>query len=557
MLDLRPYQVEAIKSITAADREGVKRPLVVHPTGTGKTVTFSHLIAQRAGIGRSVVLVHRDELAQQTVEKIGMVAPELATGVVKAERDDVSADVVVASVQTASRDRRLARLIESARTSPFGTVVVDEAHHAPAPTWTKVLTGLGSFSPYGPLTVGFTATPERDGKSLGVWDKVVSYMSIREAIYAGYLCGVTGQTVRTSMDLGKVRKTRGDYADGSLGDELENSGAIEEIADAYVKYAAERKGVAFTPTVETATHLAAALCERGIPAEMVSGQTPTEERRAILGRLKTGQTQVVTNCAVLTEGFDEPSISCVVVARPTKFHGLYVQMVGRGTRLYPGKKDLLVLDVTGASERHDLVAVVDLGLDMDDPAGPPKKPGEGRKCAACGGPCVDPSHLCRLCSRPLPLELIQEGATRHDTCRAGKTGKVDLFASSRLRWLPVGDAWCLGAGKEVVVMVPAGVDTWKLAAYESGKLQILHEQLPSDWAMGIGEDRAKAFQKLTERNARWLALPPSEQQLSRLVREGFPAEKLDRIRTRGDAADLITRIQGRRAVKKMGYATRA
>lgn len=557
MLDLRPYQVEAIKSITAADREGVKRPLVVHPTGTGKTVTFTHLIAQRAGIGRSVVLVHRDELAQQTVEKIGMVAPELATGVVKAERDDVSADVVVASVQTASRDRRLARLIESARTSPFGTVVVDEAHHAPAPTWTKVLTGLGSFSPYGPLTVGFTATPERDGKSLGVWDKVVSYMSIREAIYAGYLCGVTGQTVRTSMDLGKVRKTRGDYADGSLGDELENSGAIEEIADAYVKYAAERKGVAFTPTVETATHLAAALCERGIPAEMVSGQTPTEERRAILGRLKTGQTQVVTNCAVLTEGFDEPSISCVVVARPTKFHGLYVQMVGRGTRLYPGKKDLLVLDVTGASERHDLVAVVDLGLDMDDPAGPPKKPGEGRKCAACGGPCVDPSHLCRLCSRPLPLELIQEGATRHDTCRAGKTGKVDLFASSRLRWLPVGDAWCLGAGKEVVVMVPAGVDTWKLAAYESGKLQILHEQLPSDWAMGIGEDRAKAFQKLTERNARWLALPPSEQQLGRLVREGFPAEKLDRIRTRGDAADLITRIQGRRAVKKMGYATRA
>src|SRR5690606_32972909 len=125
-----------------------------------------------------------------------------------------------------------------------------------------------------------------------------------------------------------------------------------------------------------------ALCERGIPAEMVSGQIPTEERRAILGRLKSGATQVVTNCAVLTEGFDEPSISCVVVARPTKFHGLYVQMVGRGTRLYPGKKDLLVLDVTGASERHDLGAVVDLGRDTGDSAGPPKGPGEDRGCAA-------------------------------------------------------------------------------------------------------------------------------------------------------------------------------
>src|SRR5690554_2883612 len=411
MLDLRPYQASAIEAITTADREGVRRPLVVHPTGTGKTVTFSHLIARRASIGRALVLVHRDELAQQTVAKIGMVAPELTTGVVKAERNEVDRDVVVASVQTIHRDNRLAALLAA---GPVETVVVDEAHHAPAPTWTKVLTGLGSFSPYGPLTVGFTATPERDGKSLGVWEKVVSYKSIREMIFHGYLCPITGQTVQTSMDLGKVRKTRGDYADGSLGDELENSGAIEEIADAYVKYAADRKGVAFTPTVETAAHLAAALCDRGIPAEMVSGGTPVEDRRAILGRLKSGQTQVVTNCAVLTEGFDEPSISCVVVARPTKFHGLYVQMVGRGIRLYPGKKDLLVLDVTGASERHDLVAVVDLGLDTDDPAGSPKKPGEGRKCAACGGPCVDPSHLCRLCSRPLPLELIQGGATRHN-----------------------------------------------------------------------------------------------------------------------------------------------
>src|SRR5690554_5351129 len=296
MLDLRPYQASAIEAITEADREGVRRPLVVHPTGTGKTVTFSHLIAQRAGTGRALVLVHRDELANQTVDKINLVAPELTTGVVKAERNEVDRDVVVASVQTIHRDNRLAALLAA---GPVETVVVDEAHHAPAPTWTKVLTGLGSYSSYGPLTVGFTATPERDGKSLGVWEKVVSYMSIREAIYAGYLCGVTGQTVQTSMDLGNVRKTRGDYADGSLGDELENSGAIEEIADAYLTYAKDRKGVAFTPTVATAEHLAAALVARGIKAEMVSGQTPTEERRAILGRLKSGATQVVTNCAVL------------------------------------------------------------------------------------------------------------------------------------------------------------------------------------------------------------------------------------------------------------------
>jgi len=548
MLDLRPYQTAAIEAVDAADREGVRRPLVVHPTGTGKTVTFSHLISQRSPLGRALVLVHRDELAQQTVNKINLVAPELTTGIVKAERNEVDRDVVVASVQTIHRDARLAQLGE------FATVVVDEAHHAPAPTWTKVLTGVGSFNPYGPLTVGFTATPERDGKSLGVWEKVVSYMSIREAIYGGYLCAITGQTVQTSMDLGRVRKTGGDYADGSLGDELENSGAIEQIADAYVKYAAERKGVAFTPTVATAHHLADALRQRGIPAEALDGSMATEERRAILGRLKTGQTQVVVNCAVLTEGFDEPSISCVVVARPTKFHGLYVQMVGRGTRLYPGKSDLLVLDVTGASTRHDLVAVVDLGLEVDEERRKKEPTGEKLACPTCEEPCEEPAHRCRLCHRYLPARLVAEGEAVHETCAAGKTGKVDVFATSRLRWLPVGPGWCLGAGKEIVVMAPAGLDTWRLAAYQNGRVQVLHDQLPSDWAMGIGEDRAKAFQKLVERDARWLRQRPTDQQLGRLVREGFPESKLDRILTRGDAADLITRIQGRRALRKMGVA---
>lgn len=552
MLDLRPYQSEALDSIGAAEREGVRRPLVVHPTGTGKTVTFSHLIAQRAGIGRALVLVHRDELAQQTLAKIGLVAPELSAGVVKAERNEVDRDVVVASVQTIHRDARLAALLAA---GPVETVVVDEAHHAPAPTWTKVLTGLGSFSPFGPLTVGFTATPERDGKSLGVWERVVSYKSIREMIFGDYLCPIAGQTVETSVDLDDVRVTRGDYQDGSLGDALEASGAIEEIADAYRRYAADRTGVAFLPTVETSRHLAAALCERGIAAEHLDGTTPTEERRLILKRLGAGDTRVVTNCAVLTEGFDEPSISCVVVARPTKFHGLYVQMVGRGTRKHPGKRDLLVLDVTGASERHDLVALVDLGLADEQGEKEPAESGEGRRCAACGGPCQDPAHRCRLCSRPLPVELIREGATRHDTCRATRTGAVDVFAASKLRWLPVEDSWCLGAGQEVVVMAPAGLDTWRLAAYRGGRVEVLHDQLPSHWAMGIGEDRAKAFQRLAERDARWLGQPVTQPQLSRLVREGFPAEKMHRVKTRGDAADLITRIQGRRAVRRLATLT--
>lgn len=565
-LGLRPYQRKALDGIDKAEREGVRRPLVVLPTGTGKTVVFSHGIKERAGKGRSLVLVHRDELVRQTIEKIGMVAPELSTGVVKAQDNEVHADAVVASVQTAQVDRRLAQLVEAAKTSPFGTVWVDEAHHAPAPSWTKVLTGLGSFNPYGPLTVGFTATPERDkGKTLGVWERLAAFMSIREAIYGNGKRGKDGHeggflvpilpavVVETEMDMTRVRKTGGDFSDGDLGREMEESGAIAQIADAYLEHAKDRKGVAFTPTVATAHDLADALRVRGIPAAALDGTTPRDERRAILAQLKTGAIQVVTNCGVLTEGFDEPSISCVVVARPTKFHGLYVQMIGRGTRLFPGKKDLMILDLVAASRRHEFVGYVDLGLDLDE-GRDNKEPSERQACPTCEEPCEVEEHRCSLCHRYLPASVTAEGGTRHDNCQAGSSGKVDVFGASRLRWLPVGPAWVLGAGKEIVVMVPESVDTWKLAAYENGRIEVLHEEIPADWAMGIGEDRAKAFQKLVERDARWLGQPVSDLQKGRLVREGLPEKHLSRVRTRGDAADLLTRISGRRAVKKLGVS---
>jgi superfamily II DNA or RNA helicase len=566
MLGLRPYQRRALDAIDAAEREGLRRPLLVYPTGTGKTVIFSHAARERADRGRTLFLVHREELAEQTRDKLAIIAPEIQTGIVKAERNEIDAQGVIASVQTVSRDKRLAELIESGRRSPFGTIVVDEAHHAPAPTWTKVLRGMGSFSEFGPLTVGFTATPERDnGKTLGVWERVVSYMSIREAIYGdrrkgeegGYLVPILpAVVVETKMDMGKVRKTGGDYSDGDLGTALEDAGAIEQIADAYKEHAADRKGVAFTPTVATAHHLAEELVKRGIPAEAVDGGTDPELRRAILRRLKTGQTQVVVNCAVLTEGFDEPTISCVVVARPTKFHGLYVQMVGRGTRLAPGKKDLMVLDIVGASNRHELIGLVDLGLDLDDPRDK-KEPGEKQACPACGEPCDVPEHRCALCNRYLPARVIGEGATRHDNCHAGGAGRVDVFGSSRLAWLPLpGGAYCLTAGKEVVVMAPVGEGTWKLAAYEGNRLTILQDELPADWAMGIGEDRAKAFQRLAERTARWRNARASDAQKSRLLRQGFPENQLHRVRTMGEASDLSTRITGRHALKRMGLLPR-
>jgi ATP-dependent helicase IRC3 len=562
MLDLRPYQRRALTAIEDAEKEGLRRPLLVYPTGTGKTVIFSHALKERAPRGRGLVIVHREELADQAQKKLAMVAPDLKTGIVKADRNELDEDVAIVSVQTASRDNRLAELIESGRRSPFATVIYDEAHHAPSPTGTKLLRGLGAWSEFGPLTIGFTATPERDnGKTLGVWERVVSYMSIREAIYGdrkkaeegGYLVPILpAVVVETEMDMKRVRKTGGDYSDGDLGREIEESGAIAQMADAVLENAADRKGVAFLPTVRTSELLADALRARGIKAEHVDGMTPTEERRAILRRLHTGETTWVTNCAVLTEGFDEPSISCVLIGRPTKFHGLYVQMVGRGTRLFPGKKDLMVIDIVGASNRHELIGWVDLGLDLDDPRDI-KEPGEAQACPSCGVPCEFEEHRCRLCQRYLPRDICLEGGTRHLNCQSGGAGKVDVFGSSRLAWLPLpGGAYCLTAGKEVVVMAPVGSDTWKLAAYEGNRLTVIQDELPADWAMGIGEDRAKAFQRLAERSARWRGARASDAQKSRLLRQGFPEGQLHRVRTMGEASDLSTRITGRHALRRMG-----
>lgn len=560
MLTPRPYQEHAIAQLDDAERRGVNRPLVVHPTGTGKTVTFSHWLARRAALGRGLVLVNREELADQAVDKLNMVAPELGVGVVKAERNEVDAQLIVGSVPTLQHDARMAALLAA---GPIETVVVDEAHHAPAPSWTKVLTALGSFSPYGPMTAGFTATPERDGKPLTVWQEVVAYMSIREAIYGdrrkgeegGYLVPILpAQTIETKMDLGRVRKTGGDYSEGDLGEELEGSGAVDQIADGIKEHASDRKGVVFTPTIRTAELVAEALRARGIAAEAVSGNTPKEERKAILRRLKSGETQYVTNCAVLTEGFDEPSISCIVVARPTKFHGLYVQMIGRGTRLHPGKTDLLILDVVGASTRHELITRVDLDdLPPDQRRKKPTEPSEGLKCGTCDGPCQHPDkHACRLCGRIMPVRLVAAGETRHETCQVGKAEKVDVFGKSRLRWLEVEDAYVLGAGRGVVIMFPTGTDdVWKLAQYEQNRITVLHQELPGEWARGIGEDHAKAFQKLNERDASWLRRPASQQQITRLLNEGLPEKHLHRIRTQEDAANLITRIVGRRGVKRL------
>ena len=350
-LKLRPYQAEAISAIEDAERRGVRRPLLGLPTGTGKTVIFAALIRRRGG--SALVLAHRDELLVQATEKIRQVDPAAQLGLVKAEANEVAAPVVVASMQTLARESRLARLPRR-----FQTVVVDEAHHATADSYRRVLDWVDGS----PLLLGVTATPERaDNASLGeVWDEVVYSRSLLEMIRAGYLVDLRGLRVRLAVDFSRVRVSHGDFVDADAAAALTAADAPAHACAAYLEHAPGRKALLFTPTVDLAHLMAKAFRERGVAAEAVDGTLPLEQRRAILARLRTGETKVVANCAVLTEGFDEPSVDCVIVARPTRSRILYVQMIGRGTRTFPNKRDCLIVDLVGATERHDLLTLPQL-----------------------------------------------------------------------------------------------------------------------------------------------------------------------------------------------------
>ena len=351
----RPYQYEAVAALLAAAARGVQRPLLVLPTGTGKTIVFA-LLVQRRG-GRSLILAHRDELIQQAVDKLRLVDPTLPLGVVQATRDEHTAPTVVASVQTLSRRTRLTRVVPD-----FQTIVIDEAHHAPAPTYRRILDYCRAWRPDGPLVVGVTATPERgDRHSLReVFDRIVYQKTLLEMMQAGYLVDLRALQVLLQADFDALRTSHGDFVEAELESLLLAANAPAQVLAAFQAHAADRKALLFTPTVALAYAMADTFRTAGIPAEALDGTTPLATRRAILQRLHTGETRVVANCAVLTEGFDEPSVDCIIVARPTQSALLYQQMLGRGTRTYPGKTDCLLLDVVGVSTRHTLYTAATL-----------------------------------------------------------------------------------------------------------------------------------------------------------------------------------------------------
>ena len=349
--ELRPYQQQARDRIHAEWDAGHTRTLLVLPTGTGKTIVFASVAADQVRAGdRVLILAHWGELLEQAADKLQR-STGLVSAVEKAESTCLDSwfRVVVGSVQTLQRTARLERFPQDY----FGTIIIDEAHHAITDGYRRILDYFGSAK-----VLGVTATPDRgDMRNLGeVFDSLAYEYKLTDAIKEGYLCKIMAQTIPLQLDISGVALSGGDYAVGDLGTALDPY--LEQIAAEMAQRCKGRKTVVFLPLIRTSQKFRDLLNAHGFRAAEVNGQS--DDRRQVLADFDAGKYNVLCNSMLLTEGWDCPSVDCVVVLRPTKVRSLYSQMVGRGTRLAPGKTDLLLLDFLWMTDKHELCCPADL-----------------------------------------------------------------------------------------------------------------------------------------------------------------------------------------------------
>lgn len=344
-MELRPYQQEAKDAIFEQWDNGVKKTLLVLPTGCGKTVVFAKVTENCVRQGnRVLILAHRGELLDQAADKL-MKTTGLGCALEKAESTCQGSwfRVVVGSVQTLMRQKRLDQFPEDF----FDTIIIDEAHHCISDSYQKVLQHFPDAQ-----ILGVTATPDRgDMQNLGQFFESLAYeYTLPKAIKEGYLAPIKALTIPLKIDMSSVSVQAGDFKVGDIGTALDPY--LEGIAEEMEKYCSDKKTVVFLPLVKTSQKFRDLLNEHGFQAAEVNGNS--QDRAEILADFEAGKYNVLCNSMLLTEGWDCPSVDCIVVLRPTKVRSLYCQMVGRGTRLFPGKDHLLLLDFLWHTERHEL-----------------------------------------------------------------------------------------------------------------------------------------------------------------------------------------------------------
>ena len=350
-MELRPYQAEAKAAVFEQWDKGAFKTLLVLPTGCGKTIVFAKVAEDCVRQGyRVLILAHRGELLEQAADKIKK-STNLGCATEKAEQTCLGSwfRITVGSVQSMQREKRLSQFSEDY----FNVIIIDEAHHCISDGYQKVLQHFPSAK-----VLGVTATPDRgDMRNLGEFFESLAYeYTLPKAIREGYLSPIKAMTIPLQLDLSGVSIQSGDFKAGDIATALDPY--LHQIADEMMKYCRDRKTVVFLPLVKTSQKFKEILNEKGFKAAEVNGES--KDRAEVLETFDKGEYNVLCNSMLLTEGWDCPSVDCVIVLRPTKVRSLYSQMVGRGTRLCEGKSHLLLLDFLWHTERHELCHPADL-----------------------------------------------------------------------------------------------------------------------------------------------------------------------------------------------------
>lgn len=545
---LRPYQIEAVENISA-DWRSHRAVLLVMATGGGKTQVFCELLDRHVTDGkRGLVLVHRRELVEQARDRLLAFWERWAfhTGIVMADTNQVSHPLVFATVQTMASERRVAQVLEH---GPIDYLITDEAHHATASTYGKVYQALSAANPE-LRHLGVTATPKRaDGAGLrAIFEKTSAVYDIRFLVRSHYLVPPRWLAIQTGISLAGVDSRRDadgerDYNQRQLANVYETKNCHELVVRTHQLYAAERSAVAFTTTVEGAQDLAGEFNAAGIPAACASAETPPDERRRILDAFRAGRTRVLCNVGLYTEGLDVPEVSCIHQVRPTQSDGLYIQMVGRALRLFPGKTDALILDYAPLEARE----IVMLGDVLGAPArkdviiSAKEEPGD-----VLGGFTFDGDDFHWLDGSP--AEII--------------TRQLDYLDASPWRW-HLEDGWLtlgLGQGHDGIhrtaVISQPDADgechlyamwkhdadrTWQMREARVGEFDTIRE-IAEGWA------EKYATTVLSGKGRSWNAAPPSDGQVRFATRLGIPVNG----QTKGELANQITHALARQTLRVNG-----
>jgi DNA repair protein RadD len=552
---LRPRQELFLQRVLTA-LEKYDDTLGIAPTGAGKTVLFCHLLSrlieQEPG-KKALVLAHRDELTTQNAEKFRTINPSISTSIVNADQKDWSGQVVFAMVQTLSRETNLDQM------PPVDFLVIDEAHHSTSDTYLAIIDEVKKKSD-NPKHIGFTATPNRsDGQGLRTnYSNVADQIFVGELIRSGHL--VPPRTfiidVGAQDELRSIRQVAGDFDMGAV-DEIMNREPINEaVVEQWQEKGEGRKTVVFCSTVEHATSVHQAFLDQKIKAELITGELSKNERAQALERYHAGDSQVVVNVAVLTEGWDYPPTSCVVLLRPSSAMSTMIQMVGRGLRTvdhreFPDvqKRDCIVLDFGISSLLH---GSLEQDVDLDGNEG--KYADLVMPCPECEAEIPISSRECPLCG--YEFETARDDSPREKTALSHvEMVEINLLDRSNFQWVDLflDEKSFYSSGFNAWGGVFSFKDTWiALGGKQTGEVEIL-AQGDRIQCFASADDWLNAYETedTVHKTRSWLKEEPTSKQFASL-----PSHfRLDFNMTRYRASTLIGFRKNKMAIKKSCEST--